>query len=98
MEKRVQFSIFSTNLSTRNLGAIIRESFISDLKNGNKVIFDLSNIESISNSFADECFGKLLISYQVNDLKSITSFANTTPFIKDTILFALNIRLKDLVC
>jgi hypothetical protein len=53
-------------------------------------------VEFISHSFADECFGKLLLSMKIDELKRKTTFKDANTLVKRTIAFALKERLLQL--
>jgi len=38
------------------------------------VVFDFEGVDFISHSFADECFGKLLLTIKLSELKQKTTF------------------------
>jgi len=58
----LQLGNIGSHLGARVHGAEVRASIIEALKTGEeKIVFDLSNVKSISNSFADECFAKLVM-------------------------------------
>ena len=41
------------------------------------VTFDFSDVVSVSHSFADECFGKLLLEYNIIEIKKISKYRNS---------------------
>jgi hypothetical protein len=97
MEKMViHFKDISTNLGTRISGAEVREQIIGHINNGEKLVFDFSNVDVVSNSFADECFAKLIFSFEMNKIKEVTTFQNASPFIKTVIATAFKERLYKL--
>ena len=93
----IKFRDFSENFSTRRQGIAFRELILSNLKEGNKIQFDFKDVFIISNSFADECFGKLLDEIDFKDLQSNTTFINTEGIIKNVISYAVKQRLNELV-
>ena len=46
-----------TDLASRQTAATVRHNVASAVSSGNKVVVDLSEIESVSYSYADELFG-----------------------------------------
>lgn len=50
-----------TDLASRPLAAKEREAICALLSGNEKVVIDLANVESISESFADELFGVLVL-------------------------------------
>jgi len=91
----IQFSNIGRSIGTRILGEQFRMKIERALKENQFVTFDFQNVEVISHSFADECFGKLLNTWSLENLRTLTTFKNTSGFIKKTIAFALNERLTD---
>jgi len=90
----ISFNEFGTVLATRALGARIRADILESLKNDNLVTFDLQGVTILSNSFADECFAKLLFDIEFDVLKAKTTFKNTTADIQHIISYAFKDRLK----
>lgn len=91
-QKTIILRNFGESIGTRVLGEKIRQGVISDLSSGIKVTFDLSGVEVLSNSFADECFGKLLAFFPLSFIKEHTHFANTNDFVRMVILKAIQQR------
>ena len=56
------------------------------------VVLDFSGIDTVTNSFADECIAKLLLEMPLNVLKSKTTFTGVTPMVERSILTALKRR------
>ena len=90
----IQFKNIGIHLGTRILGAEVRSDIIDAIKTSDLVVFDLSEVETISNSFADECFAKLTLFFSIEEVKSKTTFINVTPFIRTVIANSFRERLK----
>lgn len=90
---KLQMVNFGIVLGSRRLGAEVREEIEKTLNHGDTVIIDLEGVSTVSNSFADECFAKLLMVMEFNDLKKRTSFVNAVPFVQSTIKVAIKERL-----
>lgn len=90
----IKFSEFGSSLGTRDLGAKIRKEIEESIAKDEKVIFDLDGMEIISNSFADECFAKLLLKFDFDIIKSKTSFVNGNNENNKIILKAFKDRIK----
>ena len=86
----IKLSDISTTLGTRQKGQEIRNVIEKHIENGEKIIFDFDGISSISHSFADECFGKLLEKREFIVIKKVTSFINTSPIVSSIILATFN--------
>jgi hypothetical protein len=93
---RIEFSQIGKQLSTRVAGASMRKIIIQSLEKNEKVIFDFSNVEIVSNSFADECFAKLVLNFDLPMVKEHTTFQNASPFIKAVIANSFKERLQAL--
>lgn len=93
----IKFKNFGENFSTRRQGTAFRELILSNLKEGKRIQFDFQDVFMISNSFADECFGKLLLEIEFENLRSRTTFINTEGLIKNIISYAIKQRLNELV-
>jgi len=79
----IKFGEFGAHLGTRFIGAIIREDVENALPNKEiVVIFDFKGVETVSNNFADECYGKLTSDFDKSVIQSRIQFKNATPFIK----------------
>lgn len=89
----IQFKNIGIHLGTRVLGAEVRSDIIDAIKTSDLVVFDLSEVETISNSFADECFAKLTLLFSMEEVKSKTTFINGTPFIRSVIANSFRERL-----
>ncbi|MDI0267802.1 STAS-like domain-containing protein [Clostridioides difficile] len=78
----IKFLEFGKSLGTRQLGKKIRTDIINSIKKGDKVIFDFNGVSIISNSFADECFGKILEEMDLQTLVNNTEFKDTNDNIR----------------
>lgn len=88
-----KFSEFGENLGTRILGERARKQLLPLIQGSDKVVLDFSGVNVVSNSFADECLGKLLLTMSLDDLKSKTTFVSVNDFAKKNIAVALKRRL-----
>lgn len=93
----LNFGHIGNSLGTRIIGQRLRGQIEMNLRRGEFVSFDFSDVSSISHSFADECFGKLLLSFDMQFLKKNSTFINTNEVVKRTITFSLKERANDLV-
>lgn len=91
-----KFSDYGDSMGTRLLGARVRTDLRPLLDGGEKVVLDFSGIDTVTNSFADECIAKLLLEMPLEDLKSKTTFTGLTPMTERSILTALKRRLMQL--
>jgi hypothetical protein len=84
--------LIGPNLNTRFKGACIREQIVEGLQKGKNIELDFSEIETMSSSFADECFAKLIFSFDYDKINAQTKFRHTTPFLRSVIKNAYNER------
>lgn len=86
------FRNYGENLGTRPLGQIVREQLMPLLEKNELVVLDFTGVNVVSNSFADECIAKLLLSMSLAELKARTTFRGLNPIASDSILTALQRR------
>lgn len=96
-EKVIAFKEIGAHLGTRIAGASVRKNIVEAFGNTEKIVFDFSEVQTVSNSFADECFAKLIFDFQFDVIKSKTTFSNASPFIKAVIANAFKERLSQTV-
>ena len=87
-----KFSNYGDSMGTRLLGAKIRAALRPLLDGEDKVVLDFSGIDTVTNSFADECIAKLLLEMPLADLKAKTTFRGLPPMTERSILSALKRR------
>ena len=87
-----KFSNYGDSMGTRLLGARIRADLRPLLDGDEKVVLDFSGIDTVTNSFADECIAKLLLEMPLAELKAKTTFTGTTRMTERSILSALKRR------
>ncbi len=92
----IEFSHLGKQLSTRVAGAAMRKQIIFCIEKNERIIFDFSGVEMVSNSFADECFAKLVLDFDLPKVKEYTTFQNASPFIKAVIANSFKERLQAL--
>lgn len=92
----IKFSNIGNNLGARIFGQEIPVKIESALSKNEFIIFDFEGVDFMSLGFADECFGKLLLSMKIEELKSKTTFKDANTLVKRTIAFALKERLLQL--
>lgn len=87
-----KFSKYGDSMGTRLLGAQIRADLRPLLDGEEKVVLDFSGIDTVTNSFADECIAKLLLELPLEQLKAKTTFTGLTSMTERSILSALKRR------
>ncbi|MEW6064597.1 MAG: STAS-like domain-containing protein [Bacillota bacterium] len=89
-----KFGEVGLSLGTRLLGVEIREKLSKAINSSNDVIvLDFDGVAVVSNSFADECLGKLAQQMGINEFKTKTTFRNFNPFIGKVIKNAISNRI-----
>ena len=86
------FRDFGENLGTRQLGQQAREKLIPLLEGDERVVLDFTGVDVVSNSFADECIAKLLLTMSLAELKAHTTFCGLNPLASESVLTALRRR------
>ena len=86
------FRKYGENLGTRPLGKRVREQLVPLLEQDERVVLDFTGVNVVSNSFADECIAKLLLTMPLSELKSRTTFRGLNPIASESVLTALQRR------
>lgn len=86
------FRDFGENLGTRQLGQQVRERLMPLLEQEERVVLDFTGVDVVSNSFADECIAKLLLTMPLEELKAHTTFRGLNPLASQSVLTALRRR------
>lgn len=86
------FREYGENLGTRPLGKRVREQLMPILEQDECVVLDFTGVNVVSNSFADECIAKLLLTMPLSELKSRTTFRGLNPIALESVLTALQRR------
>lgn len=87
-----RFRDYGENLGTRQLGCQVRERLMPLLEGGGRVVLDFTGVDVVSNSFADECIAKLLLTMSLEELKDCTTFTGLNPLAYESVLTALRRR------
>lgn len=91
-----KFKEISNSLGTRQLGCQVREQLLPLIASNDKVVLDFEGVNIVSNSFADECLAKLLLSMSFEELKQRTTFVSVNEFAKRNIAIAFRRRMTQL--
>ncbi len=86
------FKDYGENLGTRPLGKRVREQLMPLLEQDERVVLDFTGVNVVSNSFADECIAKLLLTMPLDELKKHTTFRGLNPIASESVLTALQRR------
>lgn len=91
-----KFSEYGTDFGTREMGARIRDRISQLLKEGKNITLDFTDVNVVSNSFADECIAKLLLEMPLEDMKKHLGFSSLNTLAERSILVALQRRYRTL--
>lgn len=86
------FRDYGENIGTRPLGKRVREHLLPLIEQNELVVLDLTGVGVVSNSFADECIAKLLLTMSLEELKSRTTFRGLNPIASESVLTTLRRR------
>lgn len=89
----ITFAEIGTHLATRYMGALVREKVTAALQKGD-VTFDFNGVETVSDSFADECYGKLFSKFDQGVIVKRIHFKDASPFVKS--IFEKTIKDEEL--
>lgn len=92
----IRFADIGSSFGTRSLGNRIREDVLVSLNSNieTRIVFDFEDVEVISNSFADECFGKLIDKIGLEKTRNRTTFRNANDIVTMVIKKAISDRLR----
>ncbi len=85
---------FGLSLCTRESGRAAFKEIESSFATEFNVIFDFAEVNSITNSFADEVFGRLVLQHGIDNVRNRTHFANINRSSALTIRTAIERRKK----
>lgn len=74
------------------MGQQAREKLMPMLEGDERVVLDFTGVDVVSNSFADECIAKLLLTIPLAELKAHTTFRGLNPLASESVLTALRRR------
>lgn len=89
-----RFRDFGEYLGTRQLGEKVRNQLWPLIQGEEKVCLDFEGVDVVSNSFADECIAKILLSISLDELKQRTTFRGLNDFARKNIALALKRRME----
>lgn len=89
----VDMSKFGTALITRVSGRAAYDFVASESNDFSiPVVFDFSEVDTVTNSFADELFGRMAFEFGMEKTRSVTSFLNVKPLSARIIRRAMDTR------
>ena len=89
-----RFIDYGTDFGTRDMGQKLRHKLLALISTGEKVVLDFTDVNVVSNSFADECIAKLLLEMSLDELKQHTTFRGLNPLAERSVLVALQRRYR----
>lgn len=81
----IRFGVFGKSLGTRQIAGTFRSTIKKKLKEGRDLAFDMDGLRSLSDAFADECFGKLAMEFGMPFIKQYTTIRNAEPRVSASI-------------
>jgi len=84
-----------TDLASRQTAASVRYKVASAVSSGNTVVINLSDVESVSYSYADELFGVIAATQGFECLVEKVKIVNAKEHVLRVIAEAVNRRLKE---
>lgn len=90
----VKINFESSDLASRHLGAAKRAAVVAALNSSKNIHFDLTDVETISDSFADELFGVLSQDLGVENFYERTKVINSNDYCLHAIARAILRRSK----
>lgn len=91
---------FGSALVTRKAGRDAYAAIAPNIRDGN-VVFDFDGVDTVTNSFSDEVFGRLAFEFGMDELRARTRFVNVSPFWAKVIRITMDTRAAQrptLVC
>lgn len=88
-------SLPGTDLASRYTAATVRYNVASAVSAGNRVVIDLSEIESVSYSYADELFGVIAAAQGFDWLIEKVKIVNAREHVLRVIAEVISRRLKE---
>ena len=82
---------FGSALVSRKMGRTAYERIV-EMMRGGEVVFDFDGVDTVTNSFADEVFGRLAYELGMEELRKRTRFVNVSPFWAKVIRAAMDTR------
>lgn len=94
-----QLAKWGSSLGTRQIGREVKKEL--DLlfeKNVGIIEFNFDGVNLVTNSFADELFGKKIMEIGFDEFKKRTTFTNVDRYVSMSIRKAVDNRRKELSC
>ena len=93
----VTLKLPGSDLASRRTAAVKRYQLVSQVQQGNQVTLDLSEVQSISESYADELFGVLVAQQGFEWVQQHVSIIDVAEHVLDVIATAIQQRLDEAI-
>ena len=84
--KIVKFGEIASSLGTRNLASKLREEVLLEIEERDKIVCDFTGVNVVTNSFANEYFGKLINIISAEKFKEKFAFTNVNDFVQRVLI------------
>ena len=91
---KIIFCKYGSSFGTRAFAENLRSTVREEINNNEKVVFDFTGVRVVSNSFADELFGKLIKEIGFDVFKDKTTFEGASEEVINVLLKAINDSIK----
>lgn len=91
--KTIVLCPIGTDLASRQSAAVLRSSIEAVVAKGDKVLLDLSHVETASESYADELFGILAFNYGLQGFSNFIALTGANPSVLRRVAGAIKERL-----
>ena len=89
----IEMKEFGRSLVTRASGRKAYEKIAPMVMSATeRVVFDFDGVDTITNSFADEVFGRMVFEVGMDELRARTTFRGIQPFFARVVRSAMDLR------
>lgn len=89
----IKMKEFGRSLVTRASGRSVYEEISPVVMSATeRVVFDFDGVDTITNSFADEVFGRMVFDMGMDELRARTTFRGVAPFSARVMRHAMDLR------
>lgn len=89
----IKMKKFGRSLVTRASGRLAYEEVSPAVMSAtDRVVFDFEGVDTITNSFADEVFGRMVFEMGMDELRARTTFRGIQPFFARVVRSAMDLR------
>jgi len=91
---KIELAKWGSHLSSRRIGAEVKNILNNSLLAGLPLTLDFANVETISNSFADELVAKTVQMVGQERFSKVVTIKNASQNVKNQLIFSVNNRLS----